>query len=400
MARFKSLPFVVIFAFLLLACAGKKKVAEIPHQPIPKIPQYALDNRFMSSLIAGHFALISNDYLTAQKQFQNCLLIKPQQPEALYRLAQTEFKLGNLDKALDYIKNAIKNDRENNLWYRLQFVELLTAKGELLNAATQLQKLLDVNPAYQFIYPLADSAWRNVSEWNRAEQVWKQYQHVFPQDAPHADRHLIDLYLKQNKRNEALALSKSLFQTDSTDGVYVLLYAKTLYAAGNNAVLINLFESYTRPNAVVIHKDEFYSGAYYLSIDAAMSKYAVVYASLALSTGQNNQLLAHFVNEVNRHTFDGVLTASTLKISAQSNPLNAELQLLAGVQFLKENNFDEAVQFLKRSKQLGNTSFMMYNTLCQALQKSGNLKELKIISEEALELYPFSKELQEYQGEK
>ncbi|MCO6495446.1 MAG: tetratricopeptide repeat protein [Bacteroidetes bacterium] len=381
---------------LVLSSCSTRKIAKTPQEQTQKIPQYAIDRQFTTALLMGQTALLRNDFQTAQKNFQSCLSLQPQNPEALFRLAQTEYKLGNIEKSLDLAEKAIKFDKENILWYRFFYAEVLQNKGELAKYAEQMQTIIEKHPEEKFLYTKTDSAWRSINNLNKSEMLWSKYKTIFSDDILFAEQHLLDIYLLQNKKNDAFKSASYIYESAPNDGYYILKYAKALATLGKNEDLRILLNLYQNPARLNVNQQEFYQGAYYLSFNENMPQLAVNYAAKAIEYNDDKKLIEHFANAIQKNFFDGISLSETLKIAANNLPYNSDIQFLAGVQLFKENKFEDAISFFKTSKDLGNTSFNLYNSYCQALFKSGHLQELKKISSEALELYPFSEELKKY----
>lgn len=379
-----------------ISCSATKPVAT---QNNPKIPQYAIDKQFATALFLGESALLREDYITAQKNFNGCLNLQPDNPEALFRLAQTEYKLKNIEQAIDLAAKAVKLDKDNILWYRLFYAELLQFKGEATKYAEQMQIALDLHPSDKFVYVKTDSAWRATSNFSKSEALWAKYKTIFPNNNSFADEHLFELYTLQNKTTEAMNIGKALFNSDPVNGKYVLMYGQTLNNLHKKQELQTLLTPYSKSDLLSSNKTNFYQSAYFLSFESNLPQLAADFAGKALLSSNDKSLVTHFTQAIQNNFFEGVALSQTLQTAVLNSPMNAELQLLTGIQLLKENNYLSALSYLKASKSLGNTSFILYENYCKALLQAGQLQELKKISDEGLELYPFSQELQQYNAQ-
>jgi tetratricopeptide (TPR) repeat protein len=94
-----------------------------------------------------------NAYVKANLEYQKCcdlykdaIEIEPQNTDAVYRLALSAFKVGNVDLADENFKRAIELDPEDAVKYANYGVFLMSTSSELEKAINQFNKALELNP--------------------------------------------------------------------------------------------------------------------------------------------------------------------------------------------------------------------------------------------------------------
>ena len=89
---------------------------------------------------AGLRAKLSRNYLDALKAFEQVVILYPLWAEAHYQLGDTLFRLGEVDPALNSLRNCLKHD-PNNLDAQLLMANLYFKKGQKQAALTILDKI-------------------------------------------------------------------------------------------------------------------------------------------------------------------------------------------------------------------------------------------------------------------
>jgi len=399
-----SFLFVGVIFLMCNACGSSKKKAEQTAGGAD-LPEFVTESRFVTSLLNGQSALLREDFITAKKAFSACLTLKPNDAEALFRLSQTERKLGNIDVATDLASKACEYNQENIYWYNLYYSELLDIKGDFAKSASVIQEALSKNPKVEFLYAKSDSAWQRVDDYKKAEKVWDLYKVNFPDKNKVAEYNLIGIYEKQNKKSEALSLSKKLFDADPENGNYVSKYFSLIE---DKELVKKYLAQYAKGDLIKTEKAFFYENAYFLSfklggMDSTLSETTLNLAVnvFAHSEDMSNAFFAHF-EELLFSSYSASLcqmgAASKLKAIAQNNTQKAQLQYITAVQLFMENQVAESYLYFEHCEFLKYSSFNFYMMYSHVLLHGGRIRSLEKLTEEAIMAFPMSTQIKYYRA--
>lgn len=389
--------FIVGITLLFCTSCGSSKKEASQTTGGAGLPEFVTESRYVTALLNGQSALLRNDFATAQKAFSSCLLIKPNDAEALFRLSQTERKIGNNNVATDLAAKACEYNQQHVYWYNLHYSELLDNKGDFEQSALIIQEALTKNPEVEFLYTKSDSAWQRIEEYKKAEKVWDLYKVNFPTKTFFADYQLVGIYEKQNKKSDALTLSKKLFDNDPYNGKYV---SKYLLLLEDRKEIEKILFSYLPLNIKVNYKKEFYENAYFQSHKLNIPSLTLSYAVLSLSNKEqtNSELATHFEGLLHGLFFRDIEIASEVKTIAENNPQNALLQYLTATQFLKELKVEESFPFFENCVNLRFSRYDFYTNYAYALLLGGRIQALTEHTLEAVQTFPLSTHLKYYRA--
>ncbi|GAB5465382.1 MAG: hypothetical protein Kapaf2KO_08180 [Candidatus Kapaibacteriales bacterium] len=95
-------------------------------------------------LVLGDIYMMVEDYAAAKKAYDRAYDLEGSEHETIYRLARVNSKLGNHDKAMEQIEDAI--DDEDLTEYQVAKIDILAAKGEYSEARNQADRILRKEP--------------------------------------------------------------------------------------------------------------------------------------------------------------------------------------------------------------------------------------------------------------
>lgn len=133
LAKGNILLLVFFAAALAVSCGNSKKIAPPPKSSI--VPFKEAFHEANSEKLIGHFE-------SAIALFNKCIVLKPESAASYFGLAQIYYEQKNINKAIDYGKNALNIDNTNK-WYVAFLADIYFEMGDYHNSANYYAALID-----------------------------------------------------------------------------------------------------------------------------------------------------------------------------------------------------------------------------------------------------------------
>lgn len=263
---------VIIFALLFLniasfaqwksyypeGIASKKEQEKVNNEKSKKIFETHLFNALKAKALENHEESLEG--------FRKCIEINKTIAIPFYESAVINAENGNYITALEQIKKATKLEPDNR-WYLLLYSEILFAKNDFLDAATQYKRLINMEPGNEELYfKLADTyiyanklrkaigvyddleqyktpnkrlsiqkhkLYRELKDMQAAINELTSILKVFPNEVDIMEM-LAELYLLDDKKEKAFEIFKTLSQISPNNGRNHLRLAEYYRENGDN----------------------------------------------------------------------------------------------------------------------------------------------------------------------
>lgn len=221
---------LIFSAFVLWGCSSSKEITSVVDES-PKEASLSIDNQLaQEAFIDGIRAKLLEDYQEAARYFEKSIKLDPLNHAAMYELANIYFREGNFDMSLKHIKPAVQLD-DRNKWYSLMYAEVLSYKGQFVEAASVYEKLLKIYPTEFDLY--FDWAFMLVKA-EKLDDAIKVYD-LYESKAGVDENVIVQkqrLYVRLGKIDKAVAEVRKLIDSDPKEPRYYKMLAD-LYEANN-----------------------------------------------------------------------------------------------------------------------------------------------------------------------
>jgi len=227
----KVLVVLVSFTFLssfATAQKAKKPVDSGIYGELPEATRIAAIESYEDGL---KFSLLEN-YEKAAEKYQLSLSYFPFNAAALYKLAEAEVKQNKLEDALKHCEQ-ILSIREDNKYYLAQLASIYAALNKYELAANTYLKIVDNIPHTNEYLEMAADMQVRAGNFKDALKTLAKIEKVFGVTES-STRNKINLYLRNNKLNDALKAARALIEANPDIPQYRLIVAELYLANSRN----------------------------------------------------------------------------------------------------------------------------------------------------------------------
>lgn len=254
----------------------------------------------------GAKAKILGNYDEAESLFEKALKTIPDDHEAMYQLANVQFKNKKNDLALHWAELSVKHNPGYNHWYYGQLAQLYSTTGQYDKSAALFAKMVEKDPARKSNYHEAGNQYINARKPREAikyfekslqkfgpeEEICRKLENIYyslnqPDEAIRVMRKLADTYpgdlrilgllaeslSKQNRHGEAKGIYQKILAIDPSNGFACFGMADVLRREGDNdASFSYLSKGFSDPKVNLQHKLKVISSYYFLITKDEKSK--------------------------------------------------------------------------------------------------------------------------------
>ena len=343
---------------------------------------------YLQHLIEANRLKSIGNFEEATKELEACLRLKPEEATLYYELANISIYNKQINKAIAYCKEAVSRD-ENNLWYQLLYVNLLSENKDYNEAAKILSEVLKKHPEKtELEFQLAAIY---SSERKTAQKAIDIYNKIEEREG--ISRELSfrkeDIYRALGKNEKALNEVKALSEAFPENTSFLGIYAETLT---NNKKYKEAEEIYQR-----LFKLDPENGIGHLS-----------YGEFQLRSGNIEKALAEFQTGINNEELDAqpkidILTKlrtayldkigldhfiGLLQMFMEQHPNNAQAIAMMADYHIVTGQYEKArtelIQVIDQQKE----NFKLWSQLLSLDNTLVNYQYLYSDSKEALEYFP------------
>lgn len=339
--------------------------------------------------IDGVKAKMLEDYDEALKQFQKALKLDPLNHAAMYELAFLYFRAGDFDQALKNIKEAVRLDASNK-WYALLHAEVLSYKGQYLEAAGVYEKLLKQNPDEIEMY--FDWAFMLVKaeKFEEAIKVYDLYESRFGLDEEVISQKQ-RLYVRLGKIDKAAAEVRKLINDSPTEPRYYKMLAD-LYEANNmKDKAAKVYEELLQvdkdnPNAMLYLADMYRIKG---QDDLAMEYLKKAFSNPQLSIDAKVRILFPYLQQLMSGQQEKKEEAFMLaQLLIETHPGEAKAHAIYGDMLYQDKQLEDALAQYEQALEIDSSVFEVWQQTFFIYNEMRKYEELEKATASALELFP------------
>jgi len=377
---------------LLLASIGAK--AQEANLHAVSTPQAMADEIYYDAVKAN----MQGETKTADSLFHVFANLKPEIASTYYELAKINIKQNKEEKAIEYIKKAIKLD-DNNKWYKLQLAEILAGAHEYEQAAELYSNIAETESYNQDYLFKAASYYKLAGKYKDALNLLDKLMLQVG-----ADEDILiqkqQIYLKLNDLEKAAQMIEQLIKQNPKESKYYAWLAE-MYDNNNDtrkaesifkkaadlfpddaAIEIGLAEHYHKKNDSLHYKE-------YVR-KAILNKY--------LDPETQIQLMVPYLQEIGN---DSVRRLESLALTLnlmQQHPNNSGIVAIYGEALAMNNLHDSAAAQYKISINLDPSRFLIWQKLLECYLDKKDADSLLKYCDKAIKIFPNQAVVHFYKG--
>lgn len=256
---------ILILLAVFICTAGfadRKKKNPVTEQALSEARQFEFDYSFME----GVRNKIIGNFQDALKWFDNCLKILPGSAAVKYEIAGL-LTIGNdLNSGLKFAREAVAGNPDN-MWYKILLANILQDKSMIEEACQVYSEIISKYPDKDDFYLLEASLFVSVEKWQKAIDVFNQYEKQFGitepvsiekiklytklDDVKKASAELVKLIRKFPDRSEYLSLLAELYFNYNQDKKGLQILDRLLKAEPDNGFVHFYLADYYRSKKLI-----------------------------------------------------------------------------------------------------------------------------------------------------
>lgn len=384
---------LILLASVLLSCAAGKDTAIAKEdgleqgndkKDLPLQKRLEFENYFYQGLkdkMSGN-----ND--RAEQNFQRALKVNPKSDVVLYELALLKLHEGATQEALEFITQAIQNNKENK-WYYLMEARILDNSGEHSKAAKSYENIISLNPEEIDVYFSLANSYIKAGEPGQAIKALDKVEDQFG-IMEEVVLQKQSLYLKNKKIDKAVAEIDKLIKLYPTNIKYLRYKADMYLEAEMPQKAYEVFEEMYRVDSTSSISQLALAEVYRSKgeQEKAMKMLKRVFGNPELDIDQKVRII------FNDYLSEGVTPSnkeeafSLAAIMVETHPEEAKAHAVYGDLLNQDNQLIEAREQYRQALKLRKDVFAVWE---QVLTINANLSDWESVadeSEEALEYFP------------
>lgn len=342
--------------------------------------------------------MMRGDYQSATELYKEVLMTDPSHHASMYNIARLAVLQRQYDIAIDYGLSALDLEK-TNYWYHNILQQAYEFKGDYKKSIDIQEEVVKRFPdQFQDKLKLVDLYARN-NQADKATEILKQLQKSIGSNDLIATR-LYDLYIQQKQFPQAIRVSGDLIGRDSSNANYWAMLYKAYEVQGDVTKGIESLKSaleYNTDNEFILTTLLNYKSSD-ISAAESFSYLSMLVNSLEIPLPVKVNTLQKWIDDPQLgKTYESQLQGligvlQTLHIGEpEVDMMKAELQM-------QDGNLRQAKQLYRQSLAEDPSQPDTWLKLLSASFQLGDLDELKVDAEEALEFYPNDDEFLFYYG--
>jgi len=385
----KSVIILLSLASLLWSCSASKETTAIPAQK-SEIPELSIDNQLaQEAFVDGIKARLLEDDEGAARHFEKSLKLDPANHAAMYELAGIYFRKGDFDQSLKEIKGAVQLDGTNK-WYLLLYAEVLSYKGQYVEAASVYEKLLRQNPNEFDLY--FDWAFMLIKaeKLEDAIKVYDQYE-----SKAGIDENVIvqkhRLYVRLGKLEKAVAEVRKLINSNPQEPRYYKMLADIYEANNMKEKAAKVYEELLEidkdnPNALL-----YLAEMYRVKGDkAASTEYLKkAFTNPDLPIDSKVRILFPYLQQLVAGQQEQKEEAFTLaQLLIETHPSEPKAHAIYGDLLYQDKQYEDALNQYRQALEIDSSVFEIWQQIFFIQSELKQHEELEKTTQSALELFP------------
>ena len=351
-----------------------------------------------SYFVEGMKQFILNNHAKAITWFQESLKLQANNSAVYYQLAKVYAMNANHTKALIHIQNALKLNNKNKYYYLLK-VEILDRLKEYNNIIETYLALIENVEGTKEYYLEIGTIYLFTGKYDEALTAFDQYQAAFG-----INKNIVlqkqQIFLKQNKIENAIAQSKLLIHSFPHEPEHVISLAELLQAneKDNDAKIILdslVLENEDAPLARLMLYEILKSQD---SMELAKVHLVKAFESKELDPNTKSNIIINLIRQFSDTTLIPLayqLSDIGYSLHPNSSSIN---RTYANLILQTSKNIDSAAVFIKRSLKIDPSDLTVWQQILMIYSDSQELDSLITYAEKAIEVFPNQAFLYYYLG--
>ncbi|MDR1725463.1 MAG: tetratricopeptide repeat protein [Bacteroidales bacterium] len=376
----------ILIIMILFACKSSQHNTEIVQYSKEQLNIYDL-------LLQAETAYETGNTAEALKIYKNVLTLDTKLANAYNRISLIYFEQQNYEQAIEYAKKSIELSNKN-IWYRIQLAKMYYVLGSFPKSAEIYEQILKIYPdkldMYQSlveVYQAAQDYDNMIRTLDRIETKWGVTEEVCLTK--------FSLYNMQGKHENAEKEVEKLAKQYPNDSKYNSMLAEMAMQVKNYNKAFSYYKQVEKSNP----DDAFVQIAlanYYLQQKNKTLCYEYLMRACKNTGLDANTKLQVLVSvygdgvDENREDFERFF--SLLQEISYVNNDNAQVWSLLSTGYLRKNDFENAAISIKKSLELGNKNYDLYEHLLFAQSalsnNEANFDSVINVANKTIELYP------------
>lgn len=337
--------------------------------------------------IEGVKYFILEDYNKAKGLFEKSLDYDPENDAVHYKIAETLFNSGELEKALFHAKKAVELDGQNKFYY-LKLSEIYAKLGNYKDASAVMETLVQNVPGTnEYLFELA-AFYLFQKEYKNALSTYEKIENEFGLNEQ-VVRQKQRIYLETNDLDLAIAEGEKLIDANPGEPEFWVDLAEIMISNGREEAAIEKLNSYLTE----IGED----GKIRLSLakayqkrgasDKAQENYTIAFSDPTIDINEKFQVIAQNFAQINE---PGVKanTEKMIKQMMDAHPGNGRVRAMYGDLLYQARDLKGARGQYVEAIDMGENNFEIWRNVIMIDLEQNEVKEAIEHSDEALELYP------------
>ena len=378
-----------ILIFLILIVAFQSCITTQESATITGFEQQQIITTDNSSLfIEANKHKILENYNKAEKLFNKCIEINPDDAASRYELAKLHLLLKENFKALEQAEKAYKLDPENK-WYALLLARLYMRNAEYIKSAKIFHKLIDnESENIEFFFELASAYLYNNDYKNAIKTYDKLEKKIGVNEKISFQKR--DIYLKDGKIKNAANEIKKLIDAFPDESRYYSVLAEFYFSHNMEKKGFEVYKKIAEidPQNEFIHIS---LSDYYRKIgdkENAFKELKLGFANRKLNVEIKIQLLTNYYAKSGISDGNEKQIKELTEVLVQTHPENSRIHSMKGIFYFYKNDVKSARSEFLQAIQLDSSNYISWE---QLLNCESKLRDYKAMAEEsalAIEFFP------------
>ncbi len=398
MKKFQSFTLLIHIFFLtvIFSACNTTKQANSPGRPSQTVQTTSSKSRnevdtanVERFFIDGCKYVAMGDYEKANSAFKEVLKLDPNNAPSFYELAKIYYKTGQVNDALNYAKRSVDIAPEN-VYFELLFADILTYANYYDEAVKTYQKIISIDPQNRDAYYQLAFIFEKQNNYPEALKVFEDLISKMGED----EQVLLEmqrLFIMQNKPEEAIEVLLKLHKMNPEAPQYLYMLTEAYQVTGQVEEANKIFEELLLmdPNNPDL---QFKKADLARSSGNAQEYFRILRTVFSNPDGNIDKkifYLVPFVDSIDKKEFllkDSVLAWTELLTAA--HPEDAKAFAMRGDFLYYLSQLKEARINYRKSVAIRSDVFDVWVKLFYIDSDLRNYDSLKVISGQAIELYP------------
>jgi len=376
-----KLPILILsLCLVLFSCANKK----------PATNSTTNDLQTNSLMIDAISSLNNNDLSKAENIYNEVLKQNKDNATALYYLSNIEFQKQNIDKSIDYGKQAIEKDN-NNIWYKLQLANIYLSIQDYDNTIKVFETIVKQQPEVIEYWQQLVSIYHVKNDTKGELRVLNKMEDIFG-ISEQISMLKYNIYLSQKDNTKAEEEISKLAKANPTQSKYWSILAEMRMKAKDYDKALEYYKKVEQTET-----DNNLMNFTYVNYYLAKNNEDSVYYYLERGAKQEDLDFSTKLNVFSMVYGDKIDTDSitftrffslleTLKQTQDT--INCQLWGLLNIGYMRKNDYKQAAYTAQKTISLGCAMLDTYLNWLYASSTFAEPKDMIAIADKTIETYP------------